>query len=295
MKIFLTGSSSSFAQALLPVLCAHSAIGLVTGVDARGSRYAHEKFRASALDIRDTRVFELMRGHDALVNLASVVVPAQMTTAEMADLNVRGAHRLFHEARAAGVERLLHMSSAAVYGEAIHANEQAPLKPLPGFLYAEHQTRLEKLLEIDLPDCVRLRPQLVVGPHAHPAVKRLFTLRFYLRLAEPRPLIQCVHEDDLASAVLLCLTREARGAYNIAAEDSFSVRDAIRMRHRLSFGIPVAAARLGLRTAGRVCGWSADPGLLKAYSHTLLVNSRRAIIELGWRATVTGRAALASM
>ena len=151
---------------------------------------------------------------------------------EMFDVNVRAAHKLFHAARAAGVKRLIHLSSAAVYGAAVHANEQAALRPCPSFLYAEHTAHLEQLLAIELPECVRLRPHVTLGPHAHPLLKRLVKQPFFVRLPDPQPLLQCVHEDDVAQAVMLCLENDARGAYNLAADDSFSLRDAIRARHR---------------------------------------------------------------
>jgi UDP-glucose 4-epimerase len=295
LKILVTGSSTSFAQALLPLLCGQTAVDAVTGIDVRAPRFAHAKFRHAALGLRDPGVGELLRTHDALVHLASVVLPADMNAEQMFDVNVRDAHRLFHEARAEGLKRLVHLSSAAVYGEAIHAGEQTPLKPIAGFLYAEHQARLEKLLAIDFPDCIRLRPALIVGPRAHAAVKRLFRQPFYLKLSDPQPLIQCVHEDDLARAVFLCLTRDAAGPYNVASEDSFSMRDALRARHRLSFGLPLWSARLAVKTAGRIGRWGADPGLLQAYDNTTLINSRRAIVELGWRAAYSARAALESM
>ena len=295
VKILLTGSGSYFAQALLPLLCEHSTVETVTGVDTRDARFAHVKFRPVALDIRSDGLSALLHAHDALIHLASVVIPARMSAADMFNVNVRAAHRLLRDARTAGMTRLVHMSSAAVYGEAIHASEQTALKPLPGFIYAEHEAHLDQLLAIELPECVRLRPQLIVGPRAHPAVRRLLKQPFYPRLPVPHPLFQCVHEDDLARAVLLCLTREARGAYNIAIEDSLTVRDAIRARRRLNGALPLTVAEFVLKAAGRFYGWNADPGILQALGHTLLVNCRRASIELGWRSSYSARAALATL
>ena len=295
VKILVTGSSSYFARALLPLLCEQATIESVTGVDTRDAHFAHAKFRPVALDIRSDKLSPLLHGHDALVHLASVVIPAKIGPEEMFNINVRAAHRLLRDARAAGLTRLVHMSSAAVYGEAIHASEQSVLKPLPGFLYAEHEAHLDQLLAIELPECVRLRPQLIVGPRAHPAIKRLLKQPFYPRLPAPHPLFQCVHEDDLARAVLLCLTSETRGAYNIAIEDSLTLRDAIRARYRVHAALPLSAAELALKAANRFYGWSADPGILRAFCHTLLVNCRRATIELGWRSSYTARAALATL
>ena len=295
MRVLVTGASSSFAQALVPALCADARITAVGALDTRPARFGDPKFQWLANDIRDGAMPARLPDYDALVHLDSVALPVRMSAEDMFDLNVRAAHKLFHLAREAGVGRLIHMSTAAVYGNAVHADEKAPLRPLPGFRYAEHQAQLERVLAIEFPECVRLRPHVIVGPHAHHALKWLLRQPFYPRLPSPQPLVQCIHEDDLARAVLLCLHSGARGAYNLAIEESFSLRDAIRQRHWVRAGLPSQVVSSALRVAGRYYRWGADPGLFQALSHTLLVNCRRAIVELGWRSTHTVQAALASI
>ena len=292
MKVFVTDAGCGFAQVLLPALCSHAAIEAVTGVDTRPLRYQHPKLEAVRAGAFDAAVMPLLEGHNVLIHLAA---PAPHAGAGgTLEARVRPAHRLFQAANAAGVQRLIHLSSASVYGAAIHASEGSPLKPLPDFPHAAEQAHLEQLLEIDFPHCVRLRPHLIVGPHAHPAVKRLLHQPFYLRLPEPQPLFQCVHEDDLAAAVLLSLEPAARGPYNIATEDSFSMRDAIRNGRGPSIGLSASAARSALNFARRFLRYDIDPAWLDRASHTLLVNCRRAIIELGWRRRYSAREALAA-
>jgi nucleoside-diphosphate-sugar epimerase len=168
------------------------------------------------------------------------------------------------------------------------------MRPVAGFSYAHQQAHLEKLLEIDLPHCVRLRPHLVVGPHAHPAVRRVLRQPVYPRVPQPHALFQCVHEDDLARAVLLCLQSDARGPYNIATEDSFTVREAIRARRGFSIGVSARAAHSLARFMTRHFNYDLDPVWIERTSHTLLINCRRAISELGWRARYSARQALAA-
>jgi nucleoside-diphosphate-sugar epimerase len=187
----------------------------------------------------------------------------------------------------------VHVSSAAVYGSAVHAKEQARLNPLRGFLYAQHQAYLEHLLAIEVPECVRLRPHVILGPHVHPMIKRFLNQPFCLRLNEPQPLFQCIDGDDLAQAVILSLESDARGAYNLAAEESFTLREALGGRAWLTAGLPSSVVASAFRVAGRVLRWGADPGIVQAMSHPLLINCRRAIAELGWRCHYTAKAALA--
>jgi UDP-glucose 4-epimerase len=294
MNVFVTGSSSCLAQALLPVLCAEPGVARVTGADLAPPRYAHAKFRAAQLDIRDPGLAALLEGHHALVHLAFVVLRGRMSEDDMFGVNVTGSHKVFHAARRAGLKRLVHLSSAAVYGSGTHVDERAPLAPLPGFLYARHKAHLERLLETEFPECVRLRPHVILGPHAQPLLRQLLALPFYLSLPEPQPLQQCVHEDDVARAVLLALTRDVRGPFNLAVADCFSYRDAVRSRHRFSLPLPRRVARAGLDFAWRRWGWGGEPSWIEGLERTLLLNCRRAAVDLGWRSRHDAAAVLAA-
>ncbi len=283
MKIFVTGSSSHLAAALLPVLCGEPSVEQVTGVDIAPPRYDHPKFRAVRMDLRSPELEGVLEGHAAFVHLAFVVLRGRMSVEEMFDINVTASLKAFHAARRVGTRRMVHLSSAAVYGSGVHVSEDAPFQPLPGFRYAQHKAHLERLLELEFPECVRLRPHIILGPNAQPLLRQLLRQPFYVRLPDPQPLLQCVHEDDVARAVCLALERDVRGPFNLAAEDSFSFRDAIRQRHWLALPLPHFVAAAGARLAWRLLGWGGEPAWVDGLSRTLLVNCRRAAHELGWR------------
>lgn len=293
MRVFVTGSSSHLAQALLPGLCERADIEQVTGIDLLPPQFQHPKFDALRLDIRDPRLDQRMVGHNALIHMAFIVLRGKTTETEMFSVNVKGSHMVFHAARRAGVQRLIHLSSASVYGSGVHLSEDAPLAPLPQFLYARHKAHLEQLLAIEFPECARLRPHVILGPHAQPVLKQLLNQPCYVRLPEPYPLLQCVHEDDVAQAILLCLERDARGAFNLAVEDNVSFRDAIKSRHRLSVPLPLAVARGGLNLAWKLSGWGGEPAWIDGLTQTLLINCRRAHVELGWRSRYSAAEVLA--
>ncbi len=293
MKVFVTGSSSHLAAALLPRLCARPDIEQVTGIDLDPPRFRHARFNAAQLDIRSPRLEDLLAGHEVLVHLACARLQGSLSDQEMFDINVTGGHKAFHAARRAGARRLIHLSSAAVYGSGVHLNESAPLVPLPQFPYARHQAHLEKLLQIEFPDCVRLRPHLILGPNSRPELKRLLHLPCYVHTPAPDPLLQCVHEDDVAQAVLLALDKKVQGPFNLAVEDNFSLREVIKRRHRIALPLPPFVARAGLSMARRWLGWDGELAWLEGLTRTLLVNCRRAIVELGWRSTHSAASVLA--
>jgi UDP-glucose 4-epimerase len=282
MKVLVTGSSSHLARVLLPVLCADDSISRVTGVDIAPPHFSHEKFQATICDIREPRLTDILPGHDALVHLAYVVLRGRMREAEMADINVRGSYRLFQAARDAGIKRLVHLSSAAVYGKGENVSEEAPYAPLHGFLYGAHKAQLERLLEEDIPECVRLRPHVILGRNAQPLLLQLLNLPLYPALPRPYAQLQCVHEDDVARAVLLAIRHDVHGPFNLAAGDSFSYCELIQRRHRFALPLPPGLARTGLHALWRVTGWGGEPAWLEGLDHTLTLDCRHATTTLGW-------------
>lgn len=294
MKVLVTGSSACLAAAVLPRLCADPAITQITGIDLKPAHFAHPKFRASIADFRDAQVMALLPEHDALVHLAYVVLRGHMPESAMHEINVGGSLHLLEAARAAGMRRIIHLSSAAVYGSGAGLVETTPYAPLPEFCYGQHKAELEQRLERAVPECVRLRPHVILGPHAQPTLRQILRLPAHLSLADPQPELQCVHENDVADAVLASLKRDVRGAFNLAAADGFSLREVMRRRHRYTLPLPPTAAHTGLKMAHRVLGWGGEPGWFGGLQRTLTLDCGRAMRELGWCAAFSSAQTLAT-
>lgn len=289
MRVFVSGSASHLARALLPRLCDDPAIESVLGLDIRPGWFAHRKYRHVQADLRDVELAPLLQDCDALVHLAFVVLRGKTPENAMRAINLDASQRLFAAAGAAGVARKVHLSSAAVYGNGVLVNEAAPLKPIPGFLYGEHKAELEYWLATHCPDVVRLRPHIILGAHAQPLLKTLLRQPVYVRLPDPQPLLQCVHEDDVAAAMVLALRQPAAGAYNLAADDSFSFRDAIRARSRVAVPITPELAGAVLDTVWKLTGAGGEPGWMEGIHRSLTLDCGRARNELGWRPLHTSR------
>lgn len=61
MKIFLTGSASCLASALLPVLCEDTTITQITGIDIKPTKFKHLKLKTEIFDIRDDNLTTFRR------------------------------------------------------------------------------------------------------------------------------------------------------------------------------------------------------------------------------------------
>jgi nucleoside-diphosphate-sugar epimerase len=295
MRVFVTGSSGHLAQALLPELCARPEVDCVVGLDLNPAVFFHPKFIPHIADMRGERLAALMRACDALVHLAFVVLRGRMNAHEMRDINVRGTQHVFGTAAALGVRRLIHLSSAAVYGQGERVVETAPMQPLPGFLYGEHKAEVETWMDSALPQALRLRPHVILGPHCQPLLKSILRLPFYVSLPEPQPRLQCVHEEDVAGAIVAGLFSDARGPLNLAAPGEYSVRDVICGRHRFAWALPFAAAKGALWAAWRLASFGGEPAWLDGIHASLTLDCTRAARELGWAPRRDVRQTLAAM
>lgn len=295
MRIAVTGSASHLARVAIPRLLAHPQVTRVIGIDLRPATFRHARFESHVMDIRSEAARDVLAGVDAVVHLAFVVMRSLLGRQRrdrelMRSLNVDGSQSVFSGAAAAGVRCLIHCSSASVYGWSEpneRLDEHAPFRSLPGFFYAEDKIRVERLLdafESSHPGMriVRLRPHAILGPHAQPILKRLATSRIYPLLPRPQPLIQCVHEEDVADALLRALFEPtATGAFNLATDDAESLRTIIQSQG-FAIGLPLAA----LRALASWSWWygkdSTDPSWVTGLRHSLVLDTTRARHILQW-------------
>ncbi|MHB1676669.1 MAG: NAD-dependent epimerase/dehydratase family protein [Sulfuriferula sp.] len=286
MRVFVTGSNSHLALALLPLLCATPGISQVTGVDIRPTRFRHDKFQAVQADLRHAELIPLLSRQDALIHLAFVVLRGKTSLSAMRAVNLDASMRLFDTAAELGIARIIHLSSASVYGNGTNLNECAAFSPIPRFAYAEHKAALEIWLAAHHSQVICLRPHIILGPHAQPLLINLLRLPFYVQLPDPQPQLQCVHENDVARAILLALNGPTGSIYNLAAEPNFSLREAIRQRHRLAIALPFRLARLSLNLACKTTGIGGEAGWIDGAHRSLTLDCSKAERELGWRAKI---------
>ena len=295
MRIFITGSASHLARACLPKLCRDERIHHIVGIDLAPAILSHAKFRHHVLDIRSEQVGALLAGCDALVHLAWVVLRGKMLARTMYAINVEGTQTLFGAARTAGVARLIHLSSAAVYGAGERLNETTTFMPYPDFLYARHKVEIEHFLATEFPQALRLRPHIILGPHCQPLLKQLLKQPCYPRLPSPAPRLQCVHEEDVAQAILLAIFSDSDGALNLATADSFSLKETVRARHRHTLALPLSLLHPAFKLAWRTTGWGGEPAWLQGLSASLTLDCARAQQVLDWQPQYDAAATLASV
>ena len=168
-----------------------------------------------------------LEGVDVLVSLAVGCGPAPDGAATAGRLGE--LRRVLAAADAAGVSRVVHVSSAVVYGaaadNAVPLTEDAPLRPDPAFAWAAELAEAERLVadwRAGAPDrsAAVLRPALVVAAEEEQAVLRALGGLAGPRVAGRDRPVQFVHVEDVASAVVLCATSASPvdGPLNVAPQ-----------------------------------------------------------------------------
>ena len=276
MNVLVTGSASGFAQLLLARLAAEPGIELILGVDQRESAFTHERYVQVLLDLRSPLLARVLQGMQTVIHLA----PAASDDAAARGEILGATQNLYTHAPAAGVRQVIHLSSALVYDTQARSaiDEQRAYGATPGCVAAEALQSAEAWLddfEAGRPALrvVRLRPHWLVGPNSDSVLARLLRQHLTLR-QQTASRLQCVHEDDVVEAILQALNSKLRGAFNLACKESVTLSEMHRQARWLR--LPMAARLLARRL-------DTASGCIDALSRSLVLNTKRARTELGWK------------
>jgi nucleoside-diphosphate-sugar epimerase len=160
-----------------------------------------------------------------VVHLVASVPPS----ANAATDDVAVTRRLLDAVGDAGVQHLVMLSSATVYGawanNPVPLTEDAPLRPNPGFAFAAERAEIERLTaewREDHPGATAtvLRPARCGGPDARDWLVRVLRPGPAVPDHSDDPPVQFVDLDDLASACDLARSRRLDGTFNVAPEGS---------------------------------------------------------------------------
>jgi len=237
-----------------------------------------------------------LEGMDAIVHLVSHSPVAGASAADTAvayrRVNVAGSERLARAALAAGVKRLVYVSTIKVNGEAtpIDAPFTAEMPPRPEDVYGESKWQAEQVLrELGASsglEVVILRAPLVYGPGVRAnflALLRLVERNLPVPLGLVRNRRSMLFVNNLADAISHCLTEPQAGGQTYLVSDDMDVstpelvaRLAVQLgRKPHCWPVPVAL----LRGVGKLLGKSAA---IDRITGSLVVDSAKLREQLHW-------------
>lgn len=253
MKILIPGIAGGIARRLAVRLDARG--HEVMGLDVRPWPGAPKSIEVRAMDIRKRAAEDIFRKRrpEAVVHMATVSA-LSYSEGERHRINLLGTQAVFDHSRAWGVKQMIFVGRHTYYGAApdspLYHTEEEPPRALDAF------PELADLVAADL----YAGAALWRDPGMTTAILRFCytldapgagTLATFLR--GPRvpmvlghdPLFQFMHEEDVASALILALEKGIRGVFNVAGPQPLPLSVLIRHAGRSPVPLPeVLLARL---------------------------------------------------
>lgn len=289
-RLVVTGAASPLGRQVRALLAARDDVDAVAGIDTV-SVTGHD-VEAHRLDLVTSDLAPAFAGAEAVIHLATVFGP-DLETPEILDaVDVTMARRVLAAAAEAGVQRVVLVTSATVYGpwanNAVPLTEDAPLRPHPHLAFAVQMGEIERLageFAADHPDVtvLRLRPATVVGDATRGWLAEALDAAGKLPAGEETP-AQYLHLDDLAAAVVDGWASDLAGPVNVAPPGWLTPTE----RRALD---PVPRIRLPERVALALASWRwrlglapTPPGIL-AYARQPWVVASDLLQSTGWEAS----------
>jgi len=273
----------------------------VVPLDDAGLEQSVQELRG---DIRDRdRVRELVTGADVVVH-AAAALPIQASRDSIRSVNVAGTENVLQEARDAGVQRVVFISSTAVYG----VPEKHPIEeddPLVGVgSYGESKIDAEGLCRVAAVETTIVRPKTFIGPERLGVFEILFDWiregRHIYILGQGHNRYQLLAVEDLVDAIVRAATvpEAARQTFNIGATEFGTVRSDLQslIDHAGSASrlrpVPVRPAEIALRALELLRVSPLAEWHYKTAHKDSFVDVSRAQRVLGWEPRLSNRDAL---
>ncbi|MEC7727175.1 MAG: SDR family oxidoreductase [Pseudomonadota bacterium] len=234
--ILITGAAGALAQQVIEQL--RDSCDLVA-VDFREQVYLGDDIPSYCIDF-NKRVFEdLFRRYkfDGVIHLGRIM-SSQLTRMRRYNANVLGTQKLLDLSHKYGIKRVVVLSTFHVYGAVAYnpalIDESAPLKSAGLSADLIDSVELENLANIYLwryPELniTILRPCNIVGPGVRNTISTLLGSERAPVLAGFSPMMQFIHIDDMADAIVLAYNKPTRGVFNVAPQDWVAYQHALKL------------------------------------------------------------------
>ncbi len=298
--VVITGIAGRLGQLLAQKL--HRLAGYqVIGIDRRIFPACPKDITHYQIDIRSKKARDVFRQNkvDALVHMGIMHTP-RASAADHYTWNIKGTAKLLDHCAKYKVPKVVVLSSANAYGprpdNAQFLTEDAPL------LAAQAFPDMRDLVEVDHVassffwrskdiQTVILRPVHILG-----LVKNAPSN--YLRLPTPPvllgfdPMIQMVHEDDVAEAIVLALQPNCQGIYNITGPGQLPLSAIVSALGKNTIPVPHPVAKPLWRLAFRLGISSFPADQFDFIRYVCMVDGSRARDQLGYVARKDLRATI---
>ncbi|KPA09804.1 UDP-glucose 4-epimerase [Candidatus Magnetomorum sp. HK-1] len=246
-KVLVTGAGGALAQRVINKLKLRREYDII-GVGFKESTYFDDTIINYRIDF-SKRGFEMVfREHqlDGVIHLGRILL-YEDTASRRYNINVIGSKKIFDLSLKYGVNNNIVLSTFYVYGAHPYnpslIDEMFPLKAsnnssnLADAVELEYLSSLYMLKYPELKTTI-LRPCNILGPGVQNSVSLLLNRKYVPCLLGFSPIMQFIHVDDLAEAIVLAYEKPTPGVYNVVTEDWLPYQKAITMAGGFPTPIP---------------------------------------------------------
>ena len=218
MKALVTGANGFIGSALVRELAkrGHKVRALVRS-QQKGAALAAPNVEIVIGDVTDASALEkAVAGCDAVFHTAAVVDVVRPRNKDMLNANVKGTRVVLSQAHAAGVKRVVHLSSIAAIGKTAGAADESTWNDgmySGPYEESKHKAELEAMEAARRGlDVVHVLPSIVIGPgdEKSGAFFRRFLRGGVPGVPRPDGLLNLVYVDDLVDGLLLAFEKGQR-------------------------------------------------------------------------------------
>jgi len=269
----------------------------VTGTDRTPWEGAPAGLRLHVLDVRKRKFEDVFRTErpDAVVHLA-FIRHFRAEPEVRHEVNVLGTKRVLEYAVAHGVKRVVVLSSGYVYGalpdNPYYMTEDFPLNVSRTYPDVRDLAEVDTLATTFLwqhPEIATsiLRPVNTLGYYVHSAIGGYLRRRIIPTIMGFNPMMQFIHEEDVAEAVALALQAGTHGVYNVVGPGAVPLKVAIRETGGTAMPVPETVARSVFRQLFRLGLFPTPAGAMDFLKYPVTLDGRRFRTETGFRPLFT--------
>ena len=289
-RIVVTGISGNLGRQVAKLL--HREADVI-GVDRRPFHGRPKDVDHVQVDLRKKKLDDVFRKQriDAVIHMGIMHDP-RMTAEDHHSFNVLGTTRVLECVARFQVPKLVVLSSANVYGpspdNSNFLTEDAPL------MAASRFPTVRDLIEVDMLaqsffwkhpeiETVVLRPVHIVGPTIRNAPSNYLRLKRPWAMAGFDPMVQLIHFEDVAAAMIEALEPGRKGVYNVTGPGEVPLSAVFRELGHRSIPVPHVVARPLLSTLFRYRLANYPPEELDHIQFLCMVDGTRWAGETRWQ------------
>jgi len=292
-NVAVTGVSGYLGSRLLQRLEERPDVESIIGIDCRPPRSRTPKLKFFRRDISQD-FSDVFRENpvEAAVHLAFTVRPTQDREAARR-VNIDGARNFIEACRRGSVGHLLYLSSHTSYGphpdNPVPLTEESPLRPIEGFPYSWDKGRADRMLQEVMKENAEPRVSIVrgcsiLGPQGAGSVSTGMFQSVMVRLKGYDPLIQFLHEEDLAGVIITLLEQKQTGVFNAGGAGPLRYREIIAATGRPCLTVPAHVLSLLLTVTWRLRLQSqAPPAGLEFIKYPIVMSTEKLEKATGYR------------